>query len=652
MSFFEFNIAVSGLFAAQRGLAVTSNNIANATTTGYSRQILEQEASTPLKGMGVGMLGSGVSTTQILRARDSYLDIKLWSQNGKLGEYRVKLEQNSIIESVYGEPSDVGFTKVFNDLFNSIDNLSKLPDEKERQAALRQQVINYTSYFNNISTSLSNFQRDLNFELKTKVDEINLLGSKIQNLNKQIYQAEMYGDDANTFRDQRELCVDRLSQLINVEAKETEVMVDGRKQKQFSVKVAGQTLVDHLFVRELTVEVRGTREQQINELTAKLAEASETLHGPSAALLTPAEITELEDTIKAHYYKLKTIHSGIEVESGNVDDLLTDTYKLVLGTTTLVEDTQLVTTLVYQNKNEQDIDSLYDIKWRDGLPFDMTDENMSGELKGIIDMRDGCGTGANVQYNGIPYYIKRMDQYVRDFAQNMNETYSKDEDGFIMLATIPATVITPEEAAFKKLDTNGNMQYYDQNKTLLNIADINPNDYHAKYQLFAYTDGNSSGTPDANADLSNDYQNMTAANFSIAYDIFDSASNIRTNYQHIPNVDPNLDINPEPNNTDLLLALSAQKTNKKMFKEGDPKDYMIAMFSELGINTQEATMYYNTQTAVTKNIDNQRLAISQVDTNEEFVNLIKYQQAYQAAAKMINTIDGIYETTIFKLGNF
>ncbi|WP_069998879.1 flagellar hook-associated protein FlgK [Cellulosilyticum sp. I15G10I2] len=643
MAFFEFNIAVSGLFAAQRGLSVTSNNITNATTTGYSRQVLGQNASIPLSGMGVGMLGTGVATTNITRIRESYLDTKLWSQNDKLGEYRIKVEQNSIIESVYGEPSDTGFTKIFNDLFNSIDNLSKLPDEKERQAAFRQQMINYTTYFNNMSASLSGFQRDLNFELKTKVDEINLLGSRIQSLNSQIYQAEIYGDDANTFRDARELAVDRLSQLVNVETKEVEIEIDGKKFKQFSVKIAGQTLVDHLHVRELGVTVRGAKEDQINELSAQLVK--HTNEWKELQLLgtgTPAQINALQDKITDTLNKLQKLDPSITV-TGEFDPSQPNYlvgYKIELGANTLIENDMQIN-LPRKKLNDEDIDSLYDVVWKDGLPFSMSDSKMSGELKGVIDMRDGCGTGSAVNYNGIPYYIKRMDQYVRQFAQTMNEEYSKDKDGFVELTNSLGTII------FKKTQANGAVEYFDANRLpIATPADVNT--YQHKYQLFTYTDGNSAGTPEDKPDLTNGYKTMTAANFSISFDIFGGAGNIRTNYVHYPESDTN----PNPSSNDLLLALSAQKNNKKMFKEGDPKDYMISMFSELGINTQEANMYEKTQTSITNNINNQRLAVSQVDTNEEFANLIKYQQAYQAAAKIINTIDGIYETTIFRLGSF
>lgn len=557
MAFFEFNIAMSGLFAAQRGLSVTSNNITNANTKGYSRQVLGQQADTPLSGIGVGMTGTGVATTNVSRVRDSYLDNKLWSQSDRLGEYNIKVAQNSIIEGVFGEPSDSGFTTVFNNMFTSIDSLSQSPSSGETKAALKQNMISYTKYYNSIATSLSNYQQDLNYELKAKVDEINTLAGRIQSLNSQVFQAEIHGDEANNFRDERDLCVDRLSELINVEAKETEINRDGKTFKTFSVKVAGQSLVDHTTLRELDITVRA------------------------------------------------------------------DGDKL----------------------NAEDLDGLYDVVWKDGLEFDMSDSNMSGELKGIIDMRDGCGVNGEVSYNGIPYYIKRMDEYVREFAKTMNEEYSKDSEGYIH--------VTGPGIDFIKKEDDGSTTYYklvDGKKEVITpTAPATSIDYQVKYQLFTYSDGTSKAAPEENPDLkNNDYSKMTAANLSISKQIYDDK--IRTTYGHDPLASN--DTNPDPSDTSFLLNLSSQKNNKDMFKEGDPKDYMVAIFSELGISAQEAQMHQSTQTSVTNNIKNQRLSVSQVETTEEFTNLIKYQQAYQAAAKIMNVIDGIYDTTIFKLGNF
>ncbi|MHC1749811.1 MAG: flagellar hook-associated protein FlgK [Cellulosilyticaceae bacterium] len=537
-AFFELNIGTTGLFAAQRGLAVTSNNITNMQSPGYTRQVLNQKASNALPGFGKGMVGTGVETTSINRIRDSYLDRKLWSQNDTLGEYSIKTQQNLLVESVFGEPSDVGFTKVFGDLFKAIDDISKLPGESERQQALRQTMDSFTKYFNSASTKLEQFQRDLNFEVKATVEEVNMLAGRVQSLNRQIYQSEMHGDMANTLRDERDLVLDRLSKIINIEAKEVQVEgPDGKMENHFVVSANGQTLVDHFQVRFLDVVPR---------------------------------------------------------ESGAAN-----------------------------KKNPEDVDGLYDIVWEDRLPFDMSDHNLSGELKGLIDMRDGRGTTiiagtppkeTEVKYSGIPYYIHKMDKFVQTFAEKLNGVYNQ------------------------KREPDGT------------LTQIDP-----PYHLFGY-DADGDGKPDTGKV---DYSKMTAKNFTLSPEIFASASNIRSNYEHDPlyyfttpkpSDPPPGGHNPNPSNNDLLMDLLGQKDDGKMFKEGNPKDFMISMFSELGINTQEAKLYQKSQENITQTIDLQRKSISQVDQNEEFMNLVKYQQAYQVAAKIINTMDGIYETTIFRLG--
>lgn len=572
MGFFELNVAMSGIFAAQRGLQVTSNNITNASTKGYSRQELNQQASTPLSGIGVGMTGTGVSTTGINRVRDSYIDMKIWSQNPKLGEYNVKVTQNSIVESAFGEPSDTGFTAVFNDLFTGLSNLSTDPSSDTNKVALKEEMISFTKYYNNITSTLESYQQNLNFDIKNTVNEINDLATRIQSLNAQIMNAEIYGDEANSFRDERDHCIDRLSEIIDIEVTESEYAVEGSTINKLTIKASGQTLVDHLNYNTLEIQVRDEQQQ--------------------------------------------------------------------------AEGTQL-----------------YDIVWRNGMPFDATNKQMSGELKGMLDMRDGGGTGQANDYPGIPYYIQRMDDYVRQFAETMNEAYSKTADGLIQIHKYS---VNNKEATYVKKESSGNMTFYDEKKEIIAIAKTNEkgervlleadgtslidltseevdklcSSYATAYALFTYTTDDSKGEAIGAEDLT-DYSKITSTNFSISKELLDDATNMRTLYD-----------DANPSDTSFILNLLSQKNNKEMFKEGDPKDYMIAIFAELGINAKESEMYQSTQTSVVTNLTNQRLSVSQVDISEEFTYLIQYQQAYQAAAKVMNTMDGIYETTLFKLGNF
>ncbi|MBE6024131.1 MAG: flagellar hook-associated protein FlgK [Cellulosilyticum sp.] len=500
MAFFELNIAMSGLFAAQRGLQVTSNNITNAATTGYSRQVLSQQASTPISGLSVGMTGTGVTTTGVNRVRDSYIDQKLWTQNPQLGEHNIKVTQNSMMETAFGEPSDTGFTGVFNNMFSAMSTLSNNPSSKENKVVLVEEMESFTKYFNNIAATLQKQQKDLNFEIKGMVDEVNTLATRIQSLNQQIFNAELYGSEASSFRDERDNCIDRLSEIVNVEVSEEEYQLKGHTMSKYTVRVDGLPLVDHLSVNTLDIKARA----------------------------------------------------------------------------------------IGDKRNPQDQEGLYDIVWSTGSTFDINSSTMSGELKGLIDMRDGVGTNSkgNNNYTGIPYYLSRLDTYVQTFAKTMNEQYSK----------------------------YGN----------------------DKKALFTYAEGDTVASG-----VNVDHSKITAANFSISKELLEDPTSMTT-----------LKDSSNPSDTSFMLELLGQKDNKQMFKEGDPKDYMVAIFAELGINAKEAEMYQSTQVAVTNNLKNQRLSVSQVDTSEEFTYLIQYQQAYQAAAKIMSTIDSIYETTIFKLGNF
>ena len=530
MSFFELSVGSYGLFAAQQGLSVTSNNITNSNTPGYSRQILHQKAGRALRGGGIGMIGTGVNVTGIERVRNSYLDTKIWAQKPTLGEYRMKSEQLALIEGVFGEPSDVGFTTIFNDLFTSLDDLSKIPDEGERKVGVMQTMKSFTQYFNGTAKSLEKYQRDLNFEVKNKVDEINIISRRLESLNKQIYQAELHGGGtANSLRDERELQIDRLSEIINVDTNEYEVTgPTGKTELRYSVKVNGQTLVDHFSSRELDVKVRGDK------------------------------------------------------------------------------------------NNPEDVEGLYDVEWKDGLKFKMNDPNLSGELKGAIDMRDGNASANGPDqdpyaYRGIPYYIQRSDNFVQEFAMHMNEIYGQGVDGdgktgsFIFGEDVEMGVLNVQIEAVK------NDPVLTEDEKQVHIKAITKEFYEA---------------------------NFKASNFTVNQEILDDPSTIRTTK----------DPDKAPGGNDLILDLMEQKHNRKMFKEGEPNDYMISIFSELGINTKEANMYSKSQSNMVNAIENQRLSVSQVDQNEEMLSLVKYQQAYQAAARIISTMDTIYDITINRLG--
>ena len=255
-TFGSFNIVTSGLFASQRALDVTSHNISNANTEGFSRQKLLQRAALPMVAINTGVLGTGVDTYDVTRIRSHYLDYKYWGQNKIYSEWKVKADNLEAMESIFNEPSNTGLRKVMDELFNSIEELSKKPADATSRVAMLERAITFATTINRNGQELAKSIRDVNFAVKSKVDEVNSYTLQIANLNKQIFNFELDGHKANDLRDQRNLLVDKLSSIVNVNVNE---YTGANKNTYFSVSIGGINIVDHFNRKTLT-----TVEEDIN----------------------------------------------------------------------------------------------------------------------------------------------------------------------------------------------------------------------------------------------------------------------------------------------------------------------------------------------------------------------------------------------------
>lgn len=250
-TFGTFNIATSGLFASQRALDITSNNISNANTEGYSRQKVLQRASLPIGGDPRGLVGTGVETYDIVQIRSQYMDNKYWGQVKEYSEWKTKSEGMEEIEAIFNEPSDTGIRKVMDDLFASMEELVKKPGDSTNRVNLIEKGVILASTINKFGNEVISSIRETNFAIKSKVEEINALAKQIASLNEQIFNLELDGHKANGLRDQRATTVDKLSKIVNISVSE----VDGEDNiKYFNVRLGGITLVNHYNRNELTVD--------------------------------------------------------------------------------------------------------------------------------------------------------------------------------------------------------------------------------------------------------------------------------------------------------------------------------------------------------------------------------------------------------------
>ena len=133
-SFLGLQIAKTGLSAYQASINTTAHNITNASTDGYSRQVVIKQASDALRtNNSYGMQGTGVDIIGIERKRSSYYDMKYWSNTSYYGQYVVKSDYMQQIENYFNEIETDGFNTEFNNFFNTLVDMTTEPDSSDKR---------------------------------------------------------------------------------------------------------------------------------------------------------------------------------------------------------------------------------------------------------------------------------------------------------------------------------------------------------------------------------------------------------------------------------------------------------------------------------------------------------------------------------------
>lgn len=224
--------ALSGLLANQEALDVTSNNIANAQTPGYTRQTAVMETNRPLviaslsptTGEGA-RLGTGVGVAEITRIRDSYLDAQYRAESSTLGEASTTAEVLSQVQSALDEPTSSGLSSQLSAFWTAWNDLANSPSS----AAAREGVVtagkDLASTLKQLSSQVQAASNEATSRFETLTGpkgEVQSDAEQIASLNGQIKLALDAGQQPNELLDRRDQLVDNLSKLANVSVTEHE----------------------------------------------------------------------------------------------------------------------------------------------------------------------------------------------------------------------------------------------------------------------------------------------------------------------------------------------------------------------------------------------------------------------------------------------
>jgi len=206
--------ALSGLTADQGALQATANNVANANTPGYSREVPVLIASDPVV-VDPLTLGTGVTLQTIESIRDPILESQIQQETQTQGQLSALVSALSQTQNSFSSTTgDIG--SAISNFFDSVNQLSTSPSDQSLRQGVLTAADNLASAFNVAANNLTTQRASLNQSVEQAVGQINQLTQQIAQLNGQIGNLQNVGQSAGTFIDQRTQLIDQLSSLVDV----------------------------------------------------------------------------------------------------------------------------------------------------------------------------------------------------------------------------------------------------------------------------------------------------------------------------------------------------------------------------------------------------------------------------------------------------
>lgn len=329
-----------------------------------------------------------------------------------------------------------------------------------------------------------------------------------------------------------------------------------------------------------------TNVTQLNAYAEQLAALNESISRATAAGAAANELQDQRDLLLDKLSGLTGLAVTKTAQGGDEENPL---FSVSIGSQTLVSGGSCHTLACYAGA-----DGMYGVRWADsGAEF----VPCGGALAAQLELRDGDGSGDT--YQGIPYYQGQLDSFARTLAQVFNEgsgTYQGHAAGY---GTDGSTGIC----------------------------------------FFTCDDQSSSDFKAGGTTVATQYARVTAATLSLSKDVQDDESKIAAAKSDPTAADSGVDDNENANTL-------AQLCQAKVFGGSTPEDSMNAIITVLGTNSAYAQRLGDNLSAIVANVDTRRTSVFGVSTNEEASNLTKYEQAYEASAKVLTAWDDLYTTTL------
>jgi flagellar hook-associated protein 1 FlgK len=219
VNFSPFEIGRRALHAAQFGLTVAGQNIANVNTPGYTRQSVLLSPSVG-DGASRSLIGTGVTIDGVRQFRDTFVDSRLRTETSISGRLTAQRDALAPVDSVFNESDGLGISSAMSSFFGAFQGLETNPNSLPLRADVVGKADTLTAAFGNTRTRLLDIRKGTDQQMRSEVDEVNGLTQQVADLNVRIATAENSGGSASELRDQRGEAVRQVSELTGARAVE------------------------------------------------------------------------------------------------------------------------------------------------------------------------------------------------------------------------------------------------------------------------------------------------------------------------------------------------------------------------------------------------------------------------------------------------
>ncbi len=618
-TFGGLNIVVRGLNAQQVSLDAVGHNISNANTEGYSRQSVNLMTSTPetiYGGNGSMQAGTGVSITSIVRARESYLDQQYWKENASLG-YTDALSSNlAKIEGVFREPSDTGLQTTLDNFWKSWQSLGTNASDTGMRTVVRQRGVEVVQAVKKAEQQLRDMVTDANSTIEIKVGKINQITTQIADLNKQIRKVEFAGTDhANDLRDRRDLLVDQLTKIASVTASED-------TNGNCIIRASGNILVG------------ANDAEQLKTYTIKDAD-----YGYS---LTNVRFTSVD--------------MPFETTGGELQGILESRDSRQNGVKGYMDQLNTTSQFLLTEFNDQHLKS-YGLDNTNGNNFfgdtGTYYTNVATNLATIQAAPLGYASMGKV-YGASTTGVTLGSDYDHPTATNnwldqlkVNPALFDTTTGLGKIAAKTSMVANPPPVTVDQSNLNGGKATYVSTAYTgaaaltytVKVTGVDTADGHitgAQYSV----DGGSTWVAAALTVPGAGQIRITMSNGTAIDVVNTTGTKVNDSYT--------LTIKQSGASGDnaVNMANMLKKTASLLLGNTTLDSYYSANMGALGVQSQTATKMNTNQTTLVGQITNWRQSISGVNMDEEMSNMIRFQKGYNAAARVLTTMDEMYDKLI------